>query len=217
MQEYILIYVQERKGIFMSKYTRNSNKVKFDKGQAILIFVILAVIIGVILGFLFTRGMDSTTYQNLYNSIQDYFYSFNIRQHNSVFMFMQSFFKYVALVFVIWIFGFIPIGGVFVFILLVFTGIVYGYTTAFFIIVYGPYGIFIASILYLLQFIILVPTYLYMAYNSITYIFYNLSYKKFRYSGFPRYLKRFLIGSFACIIVAYIETFLTPIIIQNLM
>jgi uncharacterized membrane protein SpoIIM required for sporulation len=200
----------------MREYRRRYIKTKANKGQAVLNFVIIGVLIGFVIGIIKALTMDYTIYNNLYISLRHYIISFEVNSYNNLIMFSRSFFKYSAIVFSIWVFGFIPMGGLLIFLLLVFRGLAYGHTIAFIMMTFGLQGVFVVINLFLIQFIILIPTYIYVAYNGINYILYTSNYKKDKQSTLDTYMKPLFIGILCCIIVASFETFITPAMIGNL-
>ena len=194
-----------------------NNKIKFDKGQAILLFNLSAVLIGLIIGFIMANSIDDYSYEELYTYSQIYFSNFLDQFVSPKQLFLQSFFKYSVFIFSIWILGFVSIGGLFIFIMVVFKGLSYGYTTCFLVNCYGYSGFVTALILYSIQFFILMSIVLYISYNSVNYIFSESNSKNYNKNKFAKYLSCLSISLVICMFLAVIETFLIPFIIKKFM
>jgi stage II sporulation protein M len=185
------------------KYNKK-NKIKLDKRQAIIYFVILATIIGVVIGVIMSNYISENTYDFFTVSMDNYFENIHKNFFDFKKVLWSSFFKYGSLLIVLWSLGFVPIGGIFVFLLILFKGVSYGYIIMFLYMHYGSNGFMVSTVLYLSQFTILVPIYLYIAYNSIAYglLHSNCSNNK---KSFLIYSKYLIIGIIFCFVVSFIE------------
>lgn len=145
-------------------------KINFSKRQILFFSICLCLLLGIFLGAIGANHMNGMEYKQMGSYIGNF-----LEQIKQEGMATQNFssvlIKYGKYAVFIWLCGFLAPGAVFIYVILLFKGLSYGFTTAFLVKQYGKSGIGFAAISYLPQNFILIPAYLAMAYISLEYIF----------------------------------------------
>lgn len=144
-------------------------KITFSKGQILMFSICLCLLIGILLGAIGANSMNEMQYTELGNYLNGFLNK--IKQEGVMSQnYADVVVKYGKYALLIWLCGFIAPGAVFIYMILIFRGVGYGFTTALLVKQYGKVGISFAALSYLPQNIILIPAYIGIAFVSMQYI-----------------------------------------------
>ncbi len=199
------------------KYKKHK-KFKATKRQAIVFILIISMFIGICAGATAALSMSGTSYTMVTQNLADYLRSFNTLGENSNKMdiLRESTVKYFKIFAIIWLLAFLPtggklpIGGFIATLLVGFRGTAYGFATATLIRNYGTAGSICASILYLPQSLVLIPAYIFTAYSCVDFVLREKT-------GVNKYVLVLIIGFAVSMLVGFIDAFIVPGLVRNLL
>ncbi len=201
------------------KTRKRSSSYIMTKNKGIVIMLLFCFLAGIIIGVVCINVMNEKDYITTSESTKVYLSGFSSSELKAGEIFRDSVFKYVKLVVVMWLLAFVPSGGFFTLIVIMTRGIGYGFSTALLVRLFGFDGLICAAILYLLQSIIIVPIYFFVAFSSIGFTLYNLKNAKQAENSSAYSLKMYgavlLIGCGGAITAALIDSLVVPMLINR--
>ncbi len=184
------------------------------RNQVMMIVIAVTLFFGIIVGSVMANILNQQQFMELTNFSNDFFLSFDVEKLNQMNVFKDCLIKYGKVVMIVWLLGFIPIGGIFSLFIMLMKGIAYGFTTAFLVRAYGIEGSFMAILLYFMQNIILITAYMFVIYSSIFYSVQNNRQARRYGNHFMEYSIVLLIGFSSVILGSLIETYVIPFFIK---
>ncbi|KRQ86815.1 Stage II sporulation protein M [Caloramator mitchellensis] len=190
----------------------------FKNNTVIFLLVTFLFTIGIVIGALISKGMNYSDKQDLVVYLNNFFQIINKENVNLFVLFFNSLKSNLIIILLVWIISFTIFGSIIASIATIIKGITLGFTISFLLIGFGWRGFIFFLTGILPQNIFLIPGFLMICANSITYSI--KSYKKSRYisnSGdFATYSISLVIFLLLILVGSFVESFISPAIVKGL-